>query len=87
MENKTLDSLLIEANHNVTRIGFDEALKIINLPNTFIIDVREESEVANLGLIKLNLFFGKFKKGPPEAVIIIFSTLFISDPLSNDHIE
>ena len=52
MENKTLDSLLIEANHNVTRIGFDEALKIINLPNTFIIDVREESEVANLGLIK-----------------------------------
>ena len=23
MENKTLDSLLIEANHNVTRIGFD----------------------------------------------------------------
>ena len=52
MENRTLDSLLQEANNTVSRIDFNEVSKMIKLPNTFIIDVREESEVANFGLIK-----------------------------------
>ena len=52
MENKTLESMLIEANKNVERLTYDETCNILKQPNTFIIDVREESEVANFGLIK-----------------------------------
>ena len=52
MENKTLETMLIEANKNVERLTYEETCNILNQPNTFIIDVREESEVANFGLIK-----------------------------------
>ena len=52
MENKTLESMLIEANKNVERLSYEEICNILKQPNTFIIDVREESEVANFGLIK-----------------------------------
>ena len=52
MENKTLESMLIEANKNVERLTYDETCNMLKQPNTFIIDVREESEVANFGLIK-----------------------------------
>jgi len=52
MENKTLESMLIEANKNVERLPYEEICNILKQPNTFIIDVREESEVANFGLIK-----------------------------------
>ena len=52
MENKTLESMLIEANKNVERLAYEETCDMLKKPNTFIIDVREESEVANFGLIK-----------------------------------
>ena len=52
MENKTLERMLIEANKNVERLTYEETCNILKQPNTFIIDVREESEVANFGLIK-----------------------------------
>ena len=52
MENKTLESMLIEANKNVERLAYEETCNILKQSNTFIIDVREESEVANFGLIK-----------------------------------
>ena len=52
MDNKTVESMLIEANKNVERLPYEEICNILKQPNTFIIDVREESEVANFGLIK-----------------------------------
>ena len=52
MENKTLETMLIEANKNVERLTYEETCDMLKQPNTFIIDVREESEVANFGLIK-----------------------------------
>ena len=52
MQIKTLESLLKEANNEIKRLSFDESLSIISESNTVIIDVREESEVHNLGLIK-----------------------------------
>jgi len=52
MENKNLETMLIEANKNVDRLTYEETCNILKQPNTFIIDVREESEVANFGLIK-----------------------------------
>ena len=52
MENKTLESMLIEANKNVERLAYEETCNMLKQPNTFIIDVREESEVGNFGLIK-----------------------------------
>jgi rhodanese-related sulfurtransferase len=52
MENKTLETMLIEANKNVERLTYEETCNILKQPNTFIIDVREESEIANFGLIK-----------------------------------
>lgn len=52
MENKTLETMLIEANNNIERLSYEKTCNILKQPNTFIIDVREESEVANFGLIK-----------------------------------
>ena len=52
MENKNLETMLIEANKNVDRLTYEESCNILKQSNTFIIDVREESEVANFGLIK-----------------------------------
>ena len=52
MQTKTLESLLENANKEVKRLSFEESLSIINESNTIIIDVREESEVNNLGIIK-----------------------------------
>ena len=52
MENKNLETMLIEANKNVERLTYEETCNILKQPNTFISDVREESEVANFGLIK-----------------------------------
>ena len=42
---------------------------------------------AENGLIFLNLFIGKLRKGPPEAVINICSTLSLLDPFNNERIE
>ena len=44
--------MLIEANKNVERLTNEQTCNILKQPNTLIIDVREESEVANFGLIK-----------------------------------
>ena len=44
--------MLIEANKNVERLAYEETCGMLKQPNTFIVDVREESEVANFGLIK-----------------------------------
>ena len=52
MQTKTLEELLIEANELVKRLSYNESLELINNTQTVIIDVREESEVYNLGLIK-----------------------------------
>ena len=47
-----LEELLIEANDLVKRLSYDESVDLISNTQTVIIDVREESEVYNLGLIK-----------------------------------
>ena len=52
MQNKSLEILLQEANNEIDRLSFDESLSIIKNNHTLIIDVREESEVNNLGIIK-----------------------------------
>ena len=52
MQIKTLESLLKEANNEIKRLSFEESLSILNELNTIIIDVREESEVNNSGMIK-----------------------------------
>ena len=52
MQTKTLETLLIEANELVKRLSYDESVDLINNTQTVIIDVREESEVYNLGVIK-----------------------------------
>ena len=52
MQTKTLEALLIEANDLVKRLSYDESVELINNTQTVIIDVREESEVYNLGIIK-----------------------------------
>ena len=52
MQTKTLELLLQEANNEIKRLSFEESLSIINELNTIIIDVREESEVNNSGMIK-----------------------------------
>ena len=52
MNNKTLESLLVEANNQVKRLSYEETVTKIQNSNHVIIDVREESEVAFSGLIK-----------------------------------
>ena len=52
MQTKSLEELLIEANDLVKRLSYDESVDLISNTQTVIIDVREESEVYNLGLIK-----------------------------------
>ena len=52
MQTKSLETLLIEANDLVKRLSYDESVDLITNTQTVIIDVREESEVFNLGLIK-----------------------------------
>jgi len=52
MQTKSLEELLIEANDLVKRLSYDESVNLISNTQTVIIDVREESEVYNLGLIK-----------------------------------
>tara|TARA_B100000614_G_scaffold65308_1_gene57848 strand:+ start:83 stop:469 length:387 start_codon:yes stop_codon:yes gene_type:complete len=52
MQTKTLEKLLIEANDLIKRLSFEESINLINNSKTVIIDVREESEVYNLGLVK-----------------------------------
>ena len=37
---------------NIKRLSFEESVYLINSTKTLIIDVREESEVHNLGLVK-----------------------------------
>ena len=52
MQTKSLDMLLEEANKQIKRLSFDESLEMIKNKNTIIVDVREESEVISLGVIK-----------------------------------
>ena len=52
MNNKTLESLLVEANDQIKRLSYEEAVTKIQKSNHVIIDVREESEVTFSGLIK-----------------------------------
>ena len=52
MQTNSLETLLIEANDLVKRLSFEESNELIKNTQTVIIDVREESEVYNLGLIK-----------------------------------
>ena len=52
MQTKSLEELLIEANDLVKRLSYNESVDLISNTQTVIIDVREESEVYNLGLIK-----------------------------------
>jgi rhodanese-related sulfurtransferase len=50
--NISLNTLLEEANKQIQRLTYEEAAEIINNQPHVIIDVREESEVQALGLIK-----------------------------------
>tara|TARA_X000000368_G_scaffold80193_1_gene60097 strand:+ start:185 stop:571 length:387 start_codon:yes stop_codon:yes gene_type:complete len=52
MQTKTLDALLEIANKEIKRLDFTESLNLIKKKESVIIDVREESEVLNHGLIK-----------------------------------
>ena len=52
MQTKTLEDLLNEANELVPRLSYEETIKKINNEDSIIIDVREESEVFNQGIIK-----------------------------------
>jgi rhodanese-related sulfurtransferase len=52
VQNKSLDDFLKEANELVPRLSFEETINLITNNDTVIIDVREESEVINYGLIK-----------------------------------
>ena len=52
MNNKTLESLLVEANDQIKRLSYEETVNKIQNSNHVIIDVREESEVAFSGLIR-----------------------------------
>ena len=52
MQTKSLDILLEEANKQIKRLSFKETLEMLKNTNTIIIDVREESEVMSLGVIK-----------------------------------
>ena len=46
------DRLLTEANKEIKLLSFSESKNLIENSNTVIIDVREESEVNNLGIVK-----------------------------------
>ena len=48
----SLNTLLEEANKRIQRLTYEETAEIINTQPHVIIDVREESEVEALGLIK-----------------------------------
>ena len=52
MQTKTLEDLLEIANKQIRRLDFAESLDLIKNTECVIIDVREESEVLNQGLIK-----------------------------------
>ena len=52
MRNKSLDDYLKEANELVPRLSYEQTIDLITNNDTVIIDVREESEVINYGLIK-----------------------------------
>ena len=52
MQTKSLNVLLEIANKEIKRLTFDESMDIIKNSKFVIIDVREESEVYNQGLIK-----------------------------------
>tara|TARA_B100001113_G_C21089140_1_gene613516 strand:+ start:608 stop:994 length:387 start_codon:yes stop_codon:yes gene_type:complete len=52
MQLNNLEKLLEIANKEIKRLAYDESLSIINNENVVIIDVREESEVHNTGIIK-----------------------------------
>lgn len=52
MQIKNLNALLKEANEIVQLLSFDDSINLINNTSTLIIDVREESEVYDQGMIK-----------------------------------
>ncbi len=52
MQTKSLKVLLEIANKEIKRLTFDETMDIIKNSKFVIIDVREESEVYNQGIIK-----------------------------------
>ena len=52
MQTKSLKVLLEIANKEIKRLTFDETMDIIKNSKFLIIDVREESEVYNQGIIK-----------------------------------
>lgn len=52
MQTKTLSDYLSDANKIIPRLSYEETIKIIEEEKTLIIDVREESEVFNTGIIK-----------------------------------
>ena len=52
MQNKSLDDYLKEANELVPRLSYEQTMDLITNNDTVIIDVREESEVINYGIIK-----------------------------------
>ena len=91
MQTDTLDSLLAEANKIIKRLSFQESMEMINNTKTIIIDVREESEVFNLGIIKNAIHIPRglleFKLSPNSIssglpVGISSSFIFVSEMLN-----
>ena len=68
MQIKTLESLLEDANKIIKRLSYDETLEMLSNTESVIIDVREESEVLNQGVIKNAIHIPRglieFKLGP-----------------------
>tara|TARA_B100001057_G_scaffold244269_1_gene244580 strand:- start:2721 stop:3107 length:387 start_codon:yes stop_codon:yes gene_type:complete len=52
MQTKTLDSLLEDANKKIKKLSFNETIEMLANTKSIIIDVREDSEVMNSGVIK-----------------------------------
>ena len=52
MQIKNLNALLKEANEIVQLLSFEDSINLISNTSTLIIDVREESEVYDQGMIK-----------------------------------
>ena len=84
--NISLNTLLEEANNQIKRLTYKETVSIIDNKPHVIIDVREESEVQSLGLIKnaINIPRGviEFKLAPnslhnPITIMMIHLFLFI----------
>ena len=84
MRIKSIESILEEANKQIKRLSFDESIDLIENHKTLIIDVREESEVHNSGLIKNAIHI---PRGLIEFKSADISSLIDDETLSDDILD